>query len=122
MPDKNEIKIEDLISLAEGSKITGYHQDYLGSLCRSGKLEGQKIGRNWTVSRKGLDRFMRSHGTGVKILDSESATGVTNNLKAVEIDYELFIVTPSPLSLHHYPSKIKLIIPFPSNFLPLYQF
>ena len=59
MSQDYENKTEDLISLHEASKLTGYHQDYLGSLCRSGKLQGLKIGRNWVVSKQTLDEFLK---------------------------------------------------------------
>lgn len=36
-----------LISLSRAAQLTGYHQDYLGQLCRLGKLPAQKVGRNW---------------------------------------------------------------------------
>ena len=49
--DKNQ---NEILSLAEASKLTGYHQDYLGQLCRAGKLKGTKIGRNWTTTRAAL--------------------------------------------------------------------
>jgi len=48
---------EQIISLREASKITGYSQDYLGDLCREGKLKGQKIGRNWTTTIKAIDEL-----------------------------------------------------------------
>ncbi len=51
---------EQIISLREASKITGYSQDYLGDLCREGKLEGQKIGRNWTTTKKAVAELMGS--------------------------------------------------------------
>ncbi len=43
------------ISLARASQLTGYHQDYLGQLCRLGKLEAVKIGRNWFTSPEALN-------------------------------------------------------------------
>lgn len=42
------------ISLARASQLTGYHQDYLGQLCRSGKLQAEKIGRNWFTNPQAL--------------------------------------------------------------------
>jgi fibronectin-binding autotransporter adhesin len=38
------------LSLAQAAQITGYHQDYLGQLARTGKLPAQKIGRNWVTT------------------------------------------------------------------------
>src|SRR5690606_27509919 len=46
------------ISLADAAKKTGYHQDYLGQLARGGKLEAQKIGRNWVTTQAALDKFL----------------------------------------------------------------
>ena len=45
------------ISLAEASKISGYHQDYLGYLARIGKLEAQKIARNWVTTAVALKKL-----------------------------------------------------------------
>lgn len=43
-----------LISLARAAEITGYHQDYLGQLCRLGRLPAKKVGRNWFTSEDAL--------------------------------------------------------------------
>ncbi len=47
------------ISLSEASKISGYNQDYLGSLIRSGKLKGEKIGRNWVTTNEDVEKFLK---------------------------------------------------------------
>ena len=60
-------KNNDLISAAEGSRISGYNQDYLSSLCRSGKLEGAKIGRNWVVSKSSLAKLLELRGREEKV-------------------------------------------------------
>lgn len=46
------------ISLSQASQITGYHQDYLGLLCRLGKIEASKIGRNWYTTQTELHKFL----------------------------------------------------------------
>ena len=38
------------ISARRASHITGYAADYLGQLCRAGKLHAKLVGRNWYVS------------------------------------------------------------------------
>lgn len=50
-----------LISLARAAEITGYHQDYLGQLCRLGRLPAKKVGRNWFTSEDAL-KSMSSAG------------------------------------------------------------
>jgi hypothetical protein len=54
----------NFISLSEASEKTGYHQDYLGFLCRTGKLEGFKIGRNWVITQSALESFLANNASG----------------------------------------------------------
>ena len=35
----------------------GVSREYVNRLCRQGKL-GRRIGRNWAISKKSLDRYM----------------------------------------------------------------
>lgn len=45
------------IPLARAAQLTGYHQDYLGQLCRMGKLQATKIGRNWFTTPEALNNL-----------------------------------------------------------------
>ncbi len=44
----------EYISSAEASDITGYSQDYVGQLARSGSIPAEKVGRKWFVSKEKL--------------------------------------------------------------------
>jgi hypothetical protein len=66
MDNRIETTNQDLLSLAKASEITGYHQDYLGSLCRSGRLRGQKIGRNWVTTQEYLNEFLAARDATVE--------------------------------------------------------
>ncbi len=46
-----------LISLSKAAELTGYHQDYLGQLCRLGRLPAKKVGRNWFTSQEALNNL-----------------------------------------------------------------
>lgn len=46
-----------LIPLSHAAQLSGYHQDYLGQLCRLGKLQATKIGRNWFTSPEALNNL-----------------------------------------------------------------
>ena len=50
------------ISLARAAQLTGYHQDYLGQLCRLGKLPATKVGRNWFTSADALNNLSSNLG------------------------------------------------------------
>lgn len=60
-----------LISLSRAAQLTGYHQDYLGQLCRLGKLPAQKVGRNWFTFPEALKKL-----SAVEVQD-EMSLGLT---------------------------------------------
>lgn len=48
------------ISLSQAAQISGYHQDYLGQLCRLGKLRAAKIGRNWYTTQSEIQSLLNN--------------------------------------------------------------
>lgn len=46
------------ISLSQAAELSGYHQDYLGQLCRLGKIKAAKIGRNWYTTKSELQSLL----------------------------------------------------------------
>lgn len=64
-----EITIEDkiYISSKRAAKITGYAKDYVGQLCREGRVEARLVGRSWYV----LEDSIREHRFGAKIEEPE---------------------------------------------------
>lgn len=57
MSDTNTQNNSALISLSRAAQLTGYHQDYLGQLCRLGKLSAIKVGRNWFTFPEALNKL-----------------------------------------------------------------
>lgn len=57
-----EISIGDkiYISSKRAAQITGYAKDYIGQLCREGRVEARLVGRNWYV----LESSIREHRFG----------------------------------------------------------
>ena len=45
---------EKYISSKQAAKITGYSSDYVGQLCRLGKVRSKRIGRDWMISEKSI--------------------------------------------------------------------
>ncbi|MBU4223977.1 hypothetical protein KJ934_02025, partial [Patescibacteria group bacterium] len=52
----NELFIQGkkFISLKRASELSGYAKDYIGQLCRCGKIKSERIGRDWFVDLEGL--------------------------------------------------------------------
>ncbi|MEK7646830.1 MAG: helix-turn-helix domain-containing protein, partial [Patescibacteria group bacterium] len=60
VPKDEEILINGkfYVSVGRASDLSGYHRDYLGRLCRGGKLDGRKIGNNWVVSQDEVKKLV----------------------------------------------------------------
>jgi hypothetical protein len=58
----DEITLDDktYVSSKRAAKITGYAKDYVGQLCREGRVEARLVGRNWYV----LESSIREHRFG----------------------------------------------------------
>ncbi|HRZ95345.1 MAG TPA: helix-turn-helix domain-containing protein, partial [Candidatus Moranbacteria bacterium] len=54
------------ITLSDAARETGYTPEHLNLLCRKGKLQGEKIGRNWFTKREWLDDFILENKTNNK--------------------------------------------------------
>lgn len=65
-----------LISLKEASQISGYHQDYLSFLIRQNKLNGERIGRAWSVREDELKRFVNTKKEASDIVEKNNQINV----------------------------------------------
>ncbi len=50
--------LKKVISLNQAAKISGYTQDYLGYLIRSGDMKGVKKGRAWFTTEEELQNYL----------------------------------------------------------------
>lgn len=53
-----QVNNSKILSLKQASELSGYDQDYLGQLCRSGKLRSTKVGKGWVTSESALNEFL----------------------------------------------------------------
>src|ERR1700749_3980947 len=44
------------ISSKHAAKITGYAKDYVGQLCREGRVEARLVGRNWYILKSAIEK------------------------------------------------------------------
>lgn len=54
------------ISAKRAAKISGYVNDYIGQLCRDGKLQAKMVGRSWYVSLESLIAHKNAFVSGTK--------------------------------------------------------
>jgi Fic family protein len=54
-------KEAEILTLAEASRLTPYTQEYLSLLARKGSIGAFKLRRNWVITKKALDEYLRTH-------------------------------------------------------------
>jgi len=54
-------KEAEILTLAEASKLTPYTQEYLSLLARKGSLGAFKLRRNWVITKKTLNEYLKAH-------------------------------------------------------------
>jgi hypothetical protein len=69
----DEILIDEkkYISSKQAAKLTGYAKDYVGQLCREGRVPARLVGRSWYV----LESAIQDHRFGPGNEDSREVTG-----------------------------------------------
>jgi excisionase family DNA binding protein len=53
-------KINNLITVRQAAKLSGYNPDYISSLIRSGKVRGKKVGKNWLTTVEEIKAYIES--------------------------------------------------------------
>lgn len=56
----NALEEPEILTLTEASELTPYSQEYLSLLARKGAIGAFKRGRNWMITKRDLDRYLRS--------------------------------------------------------------
>jgi hypothetical protein len=62
----------DYVLASRAAKLTGYHQDYVGQLARSGKINSRQIGARWYVDRDALIAHKKHNDALLAAVQAES--------------------------------------------------
>lgn len=79
---------KEFISTKRAAEITGYAKDYIGQLCREGRVDSRLIGRNWYI----LESSIREHRYGPVAQEKREESAVAE----VEPEEELY-EDPEPI-------------------------
>lgn len=64
--EDNEVKY---ISLSKAAKLSEYSQEYISLLCRTKKMKGIKLGRNWVTTAEWVREYIdRTNGKGEMVV------------------------------------------------------
>ncbi|MEK7630884.1 MAG: hypothetical protein AAB417_02560, partial [Patescibacteria group bacterium] len=71
-------KKQEFIPVSEASQDTPYSTEYLSLLCRKGKIESKKIGRNWYTTKEAVRKYLAKQiaqrNSSVSMLDTYATT------------------------------------------------
>ena len=92
---------EEYVSSKRASSITGYAKDYIGQLCRLGKLNARMVGRNWYIALSALEEHKKSYKKEIETLQhketgsevktaEESAVRPATVIPKSEVQIEIF--------------------------------
>lgn len=91
---------KDYVSASRASKLTGYNQDYVGQLARSGKILSRQVGNRWYVERDGILAHKQEKDSLLAAVQSESV-GIYSrpeNTRAVETPVQTVVTNIPSLS------------------------
>ena len=74
------------ISSKHAAKITGYAKDYVGQLCREGRIEARLVGRSWYVLESSVREHRYGKETAVSAPD-ETVSAPEENAQSRETTY-----------------------------------
>src|SRR3989344_3997704 len=79
---------KEYISASRAAKKIGYASDYIGQLCRMGKVPGKLIGRSWYVDFESLVNHKRNSKLGKPKLDTTPLLNTHKFFRNIKIVYE----------------------------------
>ncbi len=105
---------KEYISASRAADITGYHQDYVGQLARSGKINSKQVGNRWYVERHGIAMHKKEKDALLAAVQAESVgLAKKKNNEASEGHFERY-ASSGPLLT--YTSDDRDLLP---NLLPI---
>lgn len=86
MKDNLILQDKNYISAKRASIIFGYTSDYVGQLCRSGKLECKMIGRSWFVSEESVIKHRETVAENTSVISATTVASAPIAVSIVSID------------------------------------
>lgn len=105
----------DFVSAARASEITGYHQDYVGQLARSGTILSKQVGNRWYVDREALRAHKTEKDALLAAVQSQSV-GLTKPSEVSSASHEHSYAGAGPFLT--YTKDDRDLMPFPETASP----
>ena len=101
----DEILIDDkkYVSSKRAAKMTGYAKDYIGQLCREGRVPARLVGRSWYV----LETAIQDHRFGASDTPSEEGVSAEKPASALPWTRESPRYEPAPFEVLPTMNRLK---------------
>lgn len=96
------------VTTKRAARVTGYAQDYVGQLIRSGKLKATKVGKAWFVAE---DEVLKLAGKPEALQSPDRALAVLESRRVVESTVSVSVEYPKTWAPIHYFSDDKPLAP-----------
>jgi hypothetical protein len=105
----DEIIIDEkkYISSKRAAKVTGYAKDYVGQLCREGRVQARLVGRSWYV----LESAIKDHRFGNAGEEDAEPSATTPAISPVweSPRYESVLSNPLPIVQRHEEREVQVV-------------
>lgn len=98
MDDTLVIAGKQYISARRAAEISKYAKDYIGQMCRSGKLEGKLIGRNWYIDPHALMALSNKGRSKASDESTSAEVGQVSERASVLLEETTFAYEPKEYS------------------------
>lgn len=96
------------VTTKRAARVTGYAQDYVGQLIRSGKLKATKVGKAWFVAE---DEVLKLAGKPDALQSPDRALAVLESKRLVESKVSVNVEYPKTWAPIHYFNDDKPLAP-----------
>ena len=96
------------VTTKRAARVTGYAQDYVGQLIRSGKLKATKVGKAWFVAE---DEVLKLAGKPEALQSPDRALAVLESRRVVESTVSVSVEYPKTWTPIHYFNDDKPLAP-----------
>lgn len=103
---------KDYISASRASELTGYNQDYVGQLARSGKILSRQIGKRWYVERSGIMAHKEQKDALLAAVQSQ-AVGISRDQQRKEHDVRDITPVHTPVLTYIPEPQVDLLPKIP---------
>jgi hypothetical protein len=86
MEDEIVLAGKKYVSSKRAAEISGYAKDYVGQLCRGGKLSAKLIGRNWYILLDSLEKVSKKEDTEPKVAHTGAPTTIHTHPRTTLLD------------------------------------